>query len=562
MTYTHNPIGFVVLSSANPDYDVARWKAARPHSMTFTQNTFHLVKRCLDEIPELQVAILRTVGDNEKELHLTGAKGAEGMIDAFINLCEYEGLDRNRCYLQLWNEPNLNSERAEKLAWTVYAMQLARERGVRCSVLGIGMATLEREDWLSGDFDALLYELKDGYHILDIHAYGGPIVWAGAAGRLPDMYLDKNLAQQENAPSPYDVQIGSRPGNWYIGRVYDAFDQCDILGIDHPRVIVGECGPDRMKDLEGVELSTGQWVNIYDTLEQRYQREELHDGQFVTCKVPWPHWGMRGWNTLKWMWDDYYPNWSIARVNVEMNKWQVWVYDNLEPGGKPHVEAIQVFAHCPGMEDWDIAWGFDISKSDEWYGLVAEYADGIYNPPPGPSPDPDPDPPPEPTIPTMPPVVRWILTVIIILVSLVTLGSIIAPHSQAQGVLTMEVVQELLNVLYAIPALVPIAFTSSIVYFLVEAGKRLKDAYLPEDTLKWLTPQMMAFFWILVAMVSFGIAEAYAYDNVFKEVAEFITKLIEVVGPYALGTIGAQYAATKGYKAMRNRDVVGFNYDK
>jgi len=430
MTYTYNPIGMVVLSSLNPDYDIQRWKQAKPHAMTFTQNTFHLAKRCLNEIPELQVAILRTVldGDGEKNLHTSGARGAEDMVNAFIRLCDHEGLDRNRCYLQLWNEPDLNVYREEKLSWTVYAMWLARERGVRVSALGVGMATLTHTDWTSGDFDLLLTEFTDEYHLLNIHSYGGPVLWAGAAGRLPDTYLDKHLAQQENAPSPYDVQIGSRTGNWHIGRMFDILTQCDNLGIAYPRIIVGECGIDRMQDLEWVELFNGQWVNIYDTLERRYTRDEEHDGKTVTLKVPWPHWGIRGWKTCRWIHEDYYPDWTPARTYVEMLKWQVWVYDNLTSGGKPHVEAIQVFAHCPGMSDWDVAHGFDISDSSEWYALVTDYGETILNPPVDPPPE---DPP--LVLPDAPP---WLLPLFIIIgiaVGLAVFVSILAPRFTASA---------------------------------------------------------------------------------------------------------------------------------
>jgi hypothetical protein len=434
MTYTHNPIGFVVLSSINPDHDIQHWKHARPHAMTFTQNTFHLVQRCLDEIPELQVVILRTVlsGNGEKELHLSGALGAENMVNAFIQLCEYEGLDRERCYLQLWNEPDMSVYRDEKISWTVYAMRLARERGARVSALGVGMATLSQGDWMSGELDLLLNECADGYHILNIHSYGGPVLWAGAAGKLPDTYLNKDLAQQVNAPSPYDVQIGSRKGNWHIGRVFDVFQRCDVLGIPHPRVIVGECGIDRMTDLEWVELSSGQWVNIYDTLEKRYVRQEIHNGETLTLKVPWPHWGMRGWQTVRWVHEDYYPDWSPEQAYIEMLKWQVWMYDNLTLGEKPYVEAIQVFAHCPGMIDWDIAHGFDISSSDLFYAHVAAYGDGILHPP-------IPEPPPSDT-PSAPSWLLYVLLFVCACIVGVVVYSIIAPRLAAQEVYTMEII--------------------------------------------------------------------------------------------------------------------------
>lgn len=560
MTYTHNPIGYVVLSSENPDHDLERWKRARPHAMTFTQNTFGLVKRCLDGIPELQVAILRTVlnGEEEKELHKTGARGAENMVNAFIALCDHEGLDRNRCYLQLWNEPDLTTEREAKLNWTVYAMRLARERGVRVSALGIGMATLTADDWQSGDFNLLLHECADGYHIFNTHSYGSVILPAGAAGRYPDMYLNKDMAQQANWPSPYDTQEGSRTGNWYIGREFDIIAQCNVLGIPYPRIIIGECGIDRMQDLEWAELSTKQFVNIYDILEKRYMRVEARDGKLVTLKVPWPHWGMRGWHTVEWVHADYYPDWLPAKTYVEMLKWMCWMYDNQVAGGRPFVEAIQVFAHCPGMQDWATAWGMDISDSDHWYALVAEYGDSIVDPTPDPEPTPDPDPLPDDMPESEPWMVMLMLFICACVLGAIIYSSLVAPHIQYVAMLEVNPVEELLNQLFAIPALAPITFSGAIILYLVEIGKRLKAAYAP-DILPWLTPEFMVVFWVVFFMGAFGIAQQYAYDNIFKQVAEVVTQLVKVLGPYVLGMIGTQVAVAAAHNGIRKVNVSGFD---
>jgi hypothetical protein len=556
MTYTHNPIGMVVLSSLNPDADIERWKRTKPHAMTFTQNTFGLVKRCLDAIPELQVAILRTVlsGEGEKNLHTTGARGAENMVNAFIELCEYEGLDRDRCYLQLWNEPDLTTDRDAKLYWTIYVLRLARERGVRCSALGIGMATLTHDDWVSGDFDLLLQEFTDGYHLLNIHSYGGPVLWAGAAGKLPDTYLNKDLAQQIDAPSPYDVQIGSRAGNWYIGRVFDILTQCDILGIAHPRIIVGECGIDRPQDLESATLSNQQIVNIYDILEKRYTREVEVDGKLIMLKVPWPHWGMRGWHTCQWVHEDYYPDWTPAKTYVEMLKWQVWMYDHRFPGEKPHVEAIQVFAHCPGMEDWAIAHGFDISDSDEWYRLVTAYGDAILNPS---SIDPEP-------LPDTPEAEPWMLRLMLVtvgvLIGVIVYSLVIAPHVVAMYV-EINTMEELLNQLFAIPALATITYTSGIVYFLTEVWKRARQRWFNDvKWLRWAEPEVVAPLLVFAFLGLHGIAVEYAYDNALKTIAQFITELIGAIGPYVLGMIGTNVLVSYSYDKLQAADVPGFTY--
>jgi hypothetical protein len=440
MTYTHNPLGFCVLSSVDPDADLAYWQRLRPHAMLFTQDVFALAKAAQDTIPELKVCIMRTVDKTrENTVHHGGKPGMDSVLQDFCGLVEYQHLDKERTYLHVFNEPDLNSGETEGLLkWTVELMSLARTYGVHCVVLNAALATLSKERVQSGLFDNLLRELADGYHAFGIHEHSGPIPPAGCAGRVPDMYLDKPLTQQEYWPSPYDVQVGSVDGNWHIGRLYWWLQRCNQLGIPHPRIIVTEFGNDRMGDLEHVKLVDGQIVNIYQELETRYAREEFHDGQFMMLKVPWPHETMYGVDTLKWVWKDYYPLWTFARTHMEFIQWQLWIYCDWQTG-KPHIEAALEFAHCPGHDEWDRKNGSHATADPEYRLLTIGYASDILDTPdPEPEPEPDPDEPP----PIVPVSTAWLLAgglcaALIILI----LGTILLLSHKSTGVTHMEFAQ-------------------------------------------------------------------------------------------------------------------------
>jgi hypothetical protein len=395
----HNPLGVVILNTDDMTRDLERLKRLRPHAVTFTQQAFGMIKPALDAVPELKVATVRTIRDDEKTLHEGGDPLKEKLLDDFENLLRYENLDRERTYLAVWNEPNLTTADApDKLAWTVDIMRKARARNIHLSVLGIPMATLSRNHWQSGIFDALLRECEDQYHVLRVDEYGGPILWAGAAGRLPDVYLDPALAQEENAPSPYDVQEGSRSGDWYIGRLFDIVERCEQLGIRLARIGVGECGNDHMGDLEHAKLSDGRVVNIFEWIK-------------TTFGIPWPHWNVRGWNTLRNYWAFMFPGKSAAKMYVAQLSWQLWVYSKA-------VEYVQVFASCPGDEKWDKANGFNLSQDQEWWDRASAVGDRYLDETP--EPEPEPEPPTE-----VMPVLPWALLLMGLIMAIVIVGGLL-----------------------------------------------------------------------------------------------------------------------------------------
>jgi hypothetical protein len=111
----HNPLGVVILNTDDMTRDLERLKRLRPHAVTFTQQAFGMIKPALDAVPELKVATVRTIRDDEKTLHEGGDPLKEKLLDDFENLLRYENLDRERTYLAAWNEPDLTTAEAMPL---------------------------------------------------------------------------------------------------------------------------------------------------------------------------------------------------------------------------------------------------------------------------------------------------------------------------------------------------------------------------------------------------------------------------------------------------------------
>jgi uncharacterized membrane protein len=559
---THNKLGYVVLTSQYPETDLAYWKRLRPHCMTFTQAVFGLMKPAQDSIPELQVCIARTVLDNdgEKFLHHGGTKQIDDMLQAFLALVEYQQLDPQRTYLYVMNEPDISGgEALGILIWLTEFMRRARAYGVRCVIGNFSMATVAR--WKVDALDTVTFidfmnELADGFHVFGFHEHTGPVPPAGAAGRVPDMYLDTDLAQQDHWPSPYDVQIGSIDGNWHVGRIFWWLERCDRLGIKHPRAAATEIDPDRMSDLEYATLTDESTINIYQEWERRTERDSDIDGNPVHLKAPWPFPGLWGVNTLRWVWERLYPQWSFARVHMEFIKWQLWVYGDA-------VEAVNEFAYCPGHVHWCNIAGMDAAADAEYRDCTIEYSDSIYAEPPGPDPEPIPDLPPD-----VEPVPLWkgvllgvglfVLLFVLVLGGILFLAHAKSVQALSAGGSTMDM-NALLQQLFAIPAFAVVSYTAGIVWFLVEMWKRYIVVRLPEKL--QAAPETVVLILIGLFMAVHGLAVEYQYDNVLKEVAQFITDLVNVLGPYVLGGVATSAVSNYAYNKLRGQQTPGFNAD-
>lgn len=174
-----------------------------------------------------------------------------------------------------------------------------------------------------------------------------------------------------------------------------------------------------------------------------------------------------------------------------------------------------------------------------------------------------------------PPTIEWDKIGIVITIAVVLIAVAISafwfgrnqaalPAQLSNGeLIPMEAVEPttletLLNQLFAIPALAPIIFSASIILYLTELVMRLKDRFLKGEFWKAITSEAVLVFWVLFIALAYAVAEQYQYGNVFKDVAEFITNFIEVLGPYILGALGMQVLASAGSKRVAAMGVPGF----
>lgn len=186
-----------------------------------------------------------------------------------------------------------------------------------------------------------------------------------------------------------------------------------------------------------------------------------------------------------------------------------------------------------------------------------------YNVPPGPSPNPDPDPPPDPSL-SLPGWFGFALAIVIALIAGVIISAAIYNQSQAPqltGAIAQEtnLVEELINSLYAIPFFAPIAFSAPIVLYLTEALKRLKARFVPQDRVEWLTPRFIAVSLVMLFMGIYMIADQYAYSNALKDAAKIMTQLIEVFGKTLLTALGLHIVVATGHKRIRQLHLPGFD---
>lgn len=399
---TRQRISFVIQAAPDEPYLISVLKQLKPSTIGVIDDA-GLLKRILDAVPEIKVGWLRFYGANANDEGKLWTRGDESIKD-LIGRFQKTGLAINpRAYLYVGNEPVEHGANLTKmLAWQVEFMRRAKAVGVHCVMGNFGSAVYEQSEIDSGAFDGFLTELSDGYHVFGIHEYGPPILPAGAAGKIAEDMLLKQLVQQEKWPSPWDTQVsksqgGSMEANFYIGRLYRWDARSMYLSIANPgvkpaRKIITEAGQDRFDRI----------LHIYQEIEQRYRRDEFHDGKLQHLIVPWPHFCLRGVNTTRWLLEDYYPAWGFNRAVLEQLKWLAWVYDDTIYRVKqqnPTIEGVNLFVWTsPDKRDWAQLYGFDYSQNRELHDLLIAWTRELETPVP---PPPEP-PPPTPVYPDLP----------------------------------------------------------------------------------------------------------------------------------------------------------------
>lgn len=259
------------------------------------------------------------------------------------------------------NEPYVDAQFGwdHILNWLIAWMDATRQRGVRGVVGNIGPATFERWHIFSQAlFDPYLRALAahDGWHVGGWHDYTGPLLPLGMLynGRRWTDMMKPELVQPETWTRAKEIEpLGP---NWHLMRWLWIDERCRQKGIGIHKKVISEFGHDRMPDLENPFWHPR---NIYTELTARYG-------------VPEPHIVMRGMNTLRHVYtspEGLFPYWSFERALFEQYKWADEVYDDTVIG-------FNLFQWTPYTPDWDIAYGFDVSRLTELHDYLARYAAG------------------------------------------------------------------------------------------------------------------------------------------------------------------------------------------
>jgi len=466
--------------------------------------------------------------------------------EAYADAITHNGTISRAVWLYVLNEPDTSIHRLPILLnWLCDVGDILAERGYHAILGNIGSATVQPETIEAGVFDRYLRKLGEwsetGQHYGGWHEYTGILLPNGAGywrpGKLnedshdaiqiehwPEIDSDDILAVRYGVL--YDAQLNVPPEPdhyWHLLRSEWFNLRAEKIGATRHKIVCTEFGWDRMPDM------TAGDNHIYRQLELRYG---AHD-----------HFELRGMRTLKNVWANYFPDWSFDRAAYEQLMWAERNYPDNYIG-------LDCFAwtfdgHLDKEQNWQ-ALGYNMGDMPELQSLL------LQTPP-------DPEPIPEPIIPTMP---AW-MAIALGIVGAVIMGVLIyslfvAPRFIA-SVMEGNQMEELLNQLFAIPAIAPIAFSGAIILYLVEVGKRLKVRFVPEDRLEWFTPQFMVMVWVVFFMGAFAITEQYAYDNAFKDMAGLVTQLISVLGPYVLGILGTQVVVAVSHNRIRKIDIPGFD---
>lgn len=117
---------------------------------------------------------------------------------------------------------------------------------------------------------------------------------------------------------------------------------------------------------------------------------------------------------------------------------------------------------------------------------------------------------------------------------------------------------EFLESLFAVLGISTIGYTGSLIILLVELWKRFVAGYLPEKLRP--SPQVLVVVLVGFFFAAHGLAVELEYDSALREIVEFITKLVDLVGPYIFSGTIANVAVALGYRKARAMKTPGFGF--
>lgn len=265
------------------------------------------------------------------------------------------------------NEPGV--EDSGMIWWLVEVAREFSRHGFKAVLGNLSVGGYEKRHIESGYFDPLLRVIENSEHYLGIHEYTSILLPFGASLWSVDQLYDKTQVQPKDWPKRSDLQVtrqadtSSLPNRWHFLRSCWFTIRAQELGLQTPQFWVTEWGLDALPDL-GAQ-------GVLDHFAQQYG-------------IPPPHASIRGVNTLRRVYADYFPQWTFEQAVFEQYKWLESIYPDNYVG-------FNIFT-LNGNDDWKRDAGTDYSELIEFHMLLLEAKDDPMPPPP-------PVPPVEPTMP-------------------------------------------------------------------------------------------------------------------------------------------------------------------
>lgn len=269
-------------------------------------------------------------------------------------------------HFEIWrnvlNEPPIGDPLL--MAWLVDVAQRFAEKGYKAVLGNFAVGSYEQRHVESGYFDPLLMSVYTANMYMTnmyigVHEYTSILLPFGVGQWSFEQLYTKSDCQPEFWPTELPVKrVGANlPGYWHIRRSDWLTLRAREQGWLAPQFWITESGWDALPDM-GNAGALDHFKNTYG--------------------IPAPHTSLRGVNTLRNVWRDYFPQWSFERAAFEQLKWLNSIYPENYVG-------FNLFT-VNGNDDWKKDAGCDYSELYELHDLLLAEKQA----PPAPTPIPAP----------------------------------------------------------------------------------------------------------------------------------------------------------------------------
>lgn len=256
--------------------------------------------------------------------------------------------------------------------WFTAVIEVSASAHLKVIIGNPSVGTPAPEQWRSPAALKMLHALDKHRDtaILGLHEYFLLVPTSGVLGGWPDSAGVKpgdkggvNLVPAESWPTPANMKLFTC---FHMGRFKFMVEACKANGINPPRVVLTESGPDDVSDIKA-------WADQQP-------------------KTP-PYTGIRGWKSCPNAWHKFYPQWTAEETLFHMMD---WADKSIYQGTCVEAELMFCWGHSSDM--WD---QFDLSQAFEFQRLLETRQVTIPMPPQIPNPIP-PAPPLPPQFPPAP----------------------------------------------------------------------------------------------------------------------------------------------------------------